>query len=256
MTQVGKLFQQVPYFVRDTECEYKTIQEVEEVIDEFLSNYMMTIGNLVNVFSNNRDSSTNFHILVNGNMPKDSIYVDFEHSNFEITFEEYKESKTSTKKVNSLMFIEKFDEQKEHRLVKAFEAIIGCDGSKLFISLDKEKFDMFKPNSENYNHRVILLEKKDLVESLCEELQINSKSLYKELHPNMIKQVCKDLNITYKSLANEIGYKPDTINKAASTGKVSEQLQKAIEMYLENLRLKALLKDFDIMKSTLKRILE
>ncbi|NQY23683.1 MAG: transcriptional regulator [Campylobacteraceae bacterium] len=75
------------------------------------------------------------------------------------------------------------------------------------------------------------------------------------MHPNIIKQVCKDLQLTYKRLASEIGYKPDTINKSASTGKISEQLNKAIEMYLENLRLKEELKEFTIMKNTLNKIL-
>ncbi|PHR73978.1 MAG: transcriptional regulator [Arcobacter sp.] len=75
------------------------------------------------------------------------------------------------------------------------------------------------------------------------------------MHPNIIKQVCKDLQLTYKRLAIEIGYKPDTINKSASTGKISEQLNKAIEMYLENLRLKEELKEFTIMKNTLNKIL-
>ena len=75
------------------------------------------------------------------------------------------------------------------------------------------------------------------------------------MHPNIIKQVCKDLHLTYKKLAYEIGYKPDTINKSASTGKISEQLNKAIEMYLENLRLKEELKEFTIMKNTLNKIL-
>ena len=97
MPQVGKLFNSVPYIVRDQECAYTDIPEVEEVINDFLSNYMLKIDNLVNVFSNNRDTQTNFHIKVNGNMPKDSIYVDYKHHNFEITFEEYKEAKTKAK---------------------------------------------------------------------------------------------------------------------------------------------------------------
>jgi len=257
MIQVGKLFQKVPYHVRDLECEYKSIHDIEEIVDEFLSNYMMTTANLYSVFSNNRDSSTNLHILVNdGAMPKNSIHPDFKHNIFDITYEELKDSKTKTTKVNSLMFIEELQNRKEFDLAKTFDEIIGCDGEELFISLKEEKFNMYNPSSVNFDHRVNLINKKDIIIDICTLFDITYKRLYEQLNPNIIKQVCKDLNITYKALAKEIGYKPDTINKAASLGKVSEQLFKAINMYLENLRLKEFLKDFDVMKSTLKKILD
>lgn len=255
MIQVGKLFQKVPYLVRDKECAYTQIAEVEEVIDDFLSNYMLSIDNLESVFSNNRDNSTNFHITVNGNMPKDSIYIDYNHSNFEITFEEYKEVKTKTKNINSLMFIEEFKQKQEFDLAEAFEYMIGCDGNKLFISIAKEKFNIYKPNSDSFKYRVILMNDKNIVKELCNNFDIKFEFLYNELNPNIIKQACKDLELTYKKLSSEIGYKPDTINKSASTGKISEQLNRAIEMYIENLKLKDELKDFDIMKNTLSKIL-
>lgn len=257
MIQVGKLFQRIPYYVRDIECEYKSVHDMEEVVDEFLSNYMMTTADLIQIFSNNRDSSTNVHLLIkDGTMPNHSLYPEFTHNIFDVTYEEQKESKLKTQKVNSLMFIEEFTNRHELDLAKTFDEIIGCDGEKLFVSLKEEKFDMFKPSSQNYDFRLNLVEKKDVVVDVCEALDIDYKFLYTQLNPNIIKQVCKDLDMTYKALSNEIGYKPDTINKAASSGKVSEQLQKAINIYLENLRLKVMLKDFDIMKATLKKILE
>ncbi|WP_258238679.1 hypothetical protein [Arcobacter sp. F2176] len=257
MIQVGKLFQKVPYYVRDLECEYKIIHDIEEIVDEFLSNYMMTTADLYSVFSNNRDSSTNLHLVFNdGAMPKISIHPDFEHDVFDISFEELKDSKNKTTKVNSLMFIEEFQNRKEEALAKTFDEIMGCDGEELFISLKQEKLDMFNPSSANFDHRVNLITKKELILEVCKLFDISSIRLYKQLNPNIVKHVCKDLNITYKILAKEIGYKPDTINKAASLGKVSEQLNKAINMYLENLRLKEFLKDFDVMKSTLKKILD
>jgi len=257
MIQVGKLFQKIPYFVRDKECEYKSIHDIEEVVDEFLSNYMMTTADIINIFSNNRDSSTNIHIIIkNGSTPNESLYTKFQHHTFDITYEEQKESKTKAQKVNSLMFIEELENRKELELAKTFDEIIGCDGNRLFISLKEEKFDIYNPSSQNYDFRLNLIEKKELIKDICKTFDIEYNFLYTQLNPNIIKQVCKDLNITYKALSNEIGYKPDTINKAASSGKVSEQLQKAITMYLENLKLKELLKDFDVMKNTLKKILE
>ena len=253
--QVGKLFHKVPYLVRDIECSYRPIHDVEEVIDEFLSNYMMTIDNLVSVHSNNRDTVTNFHFLVNANMPKNSIYIDYLHDSFEITFEEYKETKTKSANVTSLMFIEHFKQKKEEDLVKAFEQMLGCDGKELFISLPEERFSIYQPNSDIYLNRLALINKKAMVEEVCKLFEIKCNKVYTALHPNMIKKVCKDLDITYKTLALEIGYKPDTINKSASTDKISEQIQKAIEMYLENLRLKHELRHFNLMKETLKNIL-
>lgn len=255
MIEVGKLFNKVPYLVRDINNKYKSITDVEEVMDEFLSNYMMTIADLVNVSSNNRDNIGNLHFLVRGNMPKDSIYIDYQHSNYEITFEEYHELKTKGKNVTSLMFIEYFLQHNENDLAKTFEDMIGCDGNKLFVSLSENMFTMYNPSTTAYLNRLELIHKKDLIEKVCESYNVDCSKLYKELYPNIIKQVCKDLELTYKSLASNIGYKPDTINKAASTGKVSEQLQRAIEMYLENLRLKYELNDFNIMKNTLRKIL-
>ena len=150
MTEVGKLFQRVPYYVRDVNNKYKPSNEVEEVINEFLSNYMMNIANLVSVFTNNRDSVTNFHFVVNGNMPDDSIYIEFEHSNYEITFEEYKDIKTKGKQVTSLMFIDFFEEKKELDLIKVFEDMIGCDGDKLFVSLNKSLYSLICQHKLRY----------------------------------------------------------------------------------------------------------
>ena len=70
---------------------------------------------------------------------------------------------------------------------------------------------------------------------------------------NIVKATCKELGMTYKELGEAIGYKPDTVNKSASTGKVSEQLAKAIEMYLENVRLKEQLQDYDKLKTAIKK---
>lgn len=257
MIQVGKLFQRIPYYVRDIECEYRPIHDIEEVVSEFLSNYVMTTADLVEIFSNNRDSSTNLNILIkDGMFPNHSLYPEFKHNIFDVTYEEKKESKIKAEKVNSLILIDEFKNRKELDLAKTFDEIIGCNGDEIFIFLPKEKFDMFNPSSTNYDHRLILLDKKDIILEVCEAFSVDYQHMYKQLHPNMIKQVCKDLDMTYKALSKEIGYKPDTINKVASSGKVSEQLQKAITMYLENLKLKVLLKDFDVMKSTLKKILE
>ena len=70
---------------------------------------------------------------------------------------------------------------------------------------------------------------------------------------NIVKKTCAELSITQKELAEAIGYKPDTINKAVSTGKVSEPLQKAIDLFMENAELKKQLQDYNQLRDMLKK---
>ncbi len=53
---------------------------------------------------------------------------------------------------------------------------------------------------------------------------------------NIIKTVCKALNLTYAQLGEQIGYKSDTVNSVSSTGKMSEPMRKAIELYLKTIK--------------------
>ena len=69
---------------------------------------------------------------------------------------------------------------------------------------------------------------------------------------NIVKKVCKDLGLTYKQLGEAIGVKESTLNKLASTGEVSEQIRKAIELYHENQQLKSKLDDIETLKRLLK----
>lgn len=71
---------------------------------------------------------------------------------------------------------------------------------------------------------------------------------------NLIKQVCKDHALTYAQLGERIGYSADTLKSTAATGKISDSMQKVIELYVKNTELekelektakfKAILKDF------------
>ena len=70
---------------------------------------------------------------------------------------------------------------------------------------------------------------------------------------NIVKKVCKELGITYKQLGEKIGYSEGALKTAASTGKVSEPLKKAIELYLEKLELKKELEEFQELKEMLKK---
>jgi len=58
----------------------------------------------------------------------------------------------------------------------------------------------------------------------------------KEVH--LVKKVSKELGLTYKELAKEIGYSESNLRQSVSTNKLSTQLEKAIELYLETINLK------------------
>ncbi len=253
MTQVGKLFNKIPYLVRDKHNNHKDTNYVEELVEQLKKNEIQK-EDIINIFSNNRDNPLHFHIVIKSHQVKDNLQLNFKEELIEFTFEEYKESRTKTNYINSFMFIETFKHLDEPLLVVAFDELIGCNGKNLFIGIQKENLKLFDPKDKQYQYRKILLEKKNIIQDVADSFGIETNTLFEELNPNLIKNVCKDLNLTYKVLAFELGYKPDTINKAASTGKVSEQLNKAIDLYLENLKLKEELRNFNLIKQTLQNI--
>ena len=58
----------------------------------------------------------------------------------------------------------------------------------------------------------------------------------KEIH--LVKKVSKKLGLTYKELGEKIGYTESTLRYSVSKNQLSGQLKKAIELYLEILKLK------------------
>lgn len=71
---------------------------------------------------------------------------------------------------------------------------------------------------------------------------------------NLIKSTCKELNLTYRQLGELIGYSEATLNKNASTGQISRAIEVAINLYLDNLKLKKELAKFTQLKDLLKDI--
>ncbi|MGA1931333.1 hypothetical protein ACH5BF_01225 [Arcobacter sp. YIC-464] len=255
MTKVGKLFKKTPYFVKDINRIHKDIKFVEELIKNLINEEQIEENNLVYIFSNNRDNTLHFHLLLKNSINKEHLISKFRNENVEFTFQYFTETKTKTSKVNTYLFIETFKHLQEYELANAFNHMISCDGEKLSLCIQKEDLNLFQPDNIQYRYRNIILEKEEFVKDTCITFDISYEKLFEDLNPNLIKQVCKDLNLTYKKLSFELGYKPDTINKAASTGKVSEQLKKAIHLYLENLRLQNELQNLEFFKEKLNGIL-
>jgi len=71
---------------------------------------------------------------------------------------------------------------------------------------------------------------------------------------NIVKEVCQELGITQKELANNIGIKEQSLRNMVSSGKITEQVDKAISLLLENNKLKTELYDCNILKKALKNL--
>lgn len=72
-----------------------------------------------------------------------------------------------------------------------------------------------------------------------------------KLKENLIKKTCKELGLTYRELGERIGYSESALNNASRQDKISDPLTFAINLYLENLKLKEELEDFRILKKIL-----
>jgi hypothetical protein len=68
----------------------------------------------------------------------------------------------------------------------------------------------------------------------------------KEVH--LVKRVSKELGLTYKELGEKIGYTEGNLKRAVHDNRTTQQLEKAIELYLNNLRLEEKLNEVDEMK--------
>jgi len=72
----------------------------------------------------------------------------------------------------------------------------------------------------------------------------------KEMH--LVKKVSKELGLTYKKLGEEIGYSEGALRGAVSTNQMSPQLKKALELYLEIIRLREKEKNINDVKAILR----
>lgn len=77
-----------------------------------------------------------------------------------------------------------------------------------------------------------------------------------EEQTNIVKRTCKELGITYKELSEAIGYGESSVNGAATRGKVSEPMAKAIELYLKTLEQEKELQTLTDLKKILQNIVK
>ena len=71
-----------------------------------------------------------------------------------------------------------------------------------------------------------------------------------EIH--LVKRVSKELGLTYKELGEKIGYGESILKTSVSQNKISKQLKKAIELYIETIYLKEKIEKTKQVKNLLK----
>jgi len=76
----------------------------------------------------------------------------------------------------------------------------------------------------------------------------------KEVH--LVKKVSKELGLTYKELAEKIGYSESSLRKTVSNNTLSSQLETAIQLYLDNLKLKEELEEMEDFKDTFRTFIK
>ena len=76
----------------------------------------------------------------------------------------------------------------------------------------------------------------------------------KEIH--LVKKVSKELGLTYKELGEKIGYSESSLRKTVSNNTVSSQLRTAIQLYLDNLKLKEEINELEDFKNSFRTFLK
>jgi len=71
---------------------------------------------------------------------------------------------------------------------------------------------------------------------------------------NIVKRVCKELGITQKELAERIGIPAGTVSRWASTDEIPKTARVALELLLENKKLKDQTKILHLFKETLENL--
>ena len=76
------------------------------------------------------------------------------------------------------------------------------------------------------------------------------------LEDNIIRAACIEQRLTYQQLADAIGVSESSLRSSVSTNKVSKQVEKSIEMYLQIMYLKKELEKANTIKTVLKSWLD
>jgi len=76
----------------------------------------------------------------------------------------------------------------------------------------------------------------------------------KEVH--LVKRISKELGLTYREFGEKIGYTEGNLKKAVHDNRTTEQLKKAIELYLKTLKLEKQLNEIEEIKKQARTFLD
>jgi hypothetical protein len=82
----------------------------------------------------------------------------------------------------------------------------------------------------------------------------NTENKMEEKSENIVKKVCKELGLTYRELGERIGVKESSLAVMVSKDNISEQIQKAIELLIENENYKKEMKEYTQLKTILQKL--
>jgi len=85
-------------------------------------------------------------------------------------------------------------------------------------------------------------------------LSSNRERKEEEIH--LVKRVSKELGMTYKELGKAIGYSESILRQSVSKNKISPQLKRALELYMETVKLKEEKREIEKMKELIKSFLK
>lgn len=246
MSYESKLFKKIPYSVRDSERPIYSDSELEKYLVTYFGSKEKVLEEVVSIFHDDKNEGNIVNIETKNT--RDEIWYGDEHDNIclRITVQ-------FKRKIGSHDLENKLAEWKELELFVAFKAIVGCDGKIIFPANDAKTYgeDRFEKQ-----RRIIEL-KKDVIIKLAKEFDLDASPLFEALNipmENIIKKTCKELGLTYAQLGEQIGYGENSVSNA-SRGEVSKAMQKAIELYLKTLEQKKELEKLEVLRSTLKSIL-
>lgn len=200
---------------------------------------------------------------------------------FESIMSDYKEHKEHQKFIYTFKLLIKDAEEglistHDIPVLKKLPTYIEFNGDdkSVEIFINKISFGDFKTNDLDkfiYNYFTKIAHYNNFDTSLIKERlnEINLKNNFKymrtyytydleyifNIEQNLIKQTCKELGLTYKQLGEAIGYSESAVNNS-SRGEVSKAMQKVIELYVENLKLKKDIENSNKIKVTLKEWLK
>lgn len=178
------LFERIPYEARYWEHSYLSIEEVEEVLTEYL-HYKdgLVFANIAKVFTDNKNNPDNLMLeLRNCEVPKNDYWVKVDpESGIKISFEKYISTR---REIDSFIVEEMLEYNGDIELLEAFKAMVGVGDGEIFPSLNEEVFKYNDPESRFYKYRNLLISRQKDVSDIAKMYNLDLRPLYSSFKEN------------------------------------------------------------------------